>query len=101
MRNDFSAVQVHDNIEVQVYACYAGFEIGDVPDPNLVGCSCCMHWLRLTFRSPRSASVVELTIGLEDTIAGRFRCNVYAFISQGGDDLPRWLVLVFRQIAQR
>lgn len=66
MRNDFSAVQVHDNVEVQVYACYAGFEIGDVPDPNLVGCSCCMHWLRLTFRSPRSASVVELPIGLED-----------------------------------
>ena len=88
--DDFTAVEVEDEVEFVVDAADLGGQPGNVPGPDLIGLGGVMvgAWFGFGGFAGAATAFVEVVLG-EDAVEGGFGGEVGAFVKEGGDDLGR------------
>jgi hypothetical protein len=86
-RNNFSAPDIHDEVEEVENAAYGTSKIGDVPGPHLTGAGGNVLTRFLGRCGTRVLAMGELSLLSENAVKSRFRGQIAALIGQLRDDL--------------
>ncbi len=88
--HDFAAPDIDCQVEEEPDAPHAGGQVGEDPDPDLIGPGSpqARNRTRFLWRSC-SSSTMRLPMGVEHAVEAALRTDVEAPIRQDGNDLPR------------
>jgi len=85
--DDLAAVQVHDQVEIEIQALHRGAQVGDIPAPELIGGG--GHQLRgaRVGRHFGFAPVSQLFLLAQDPVKARLRGQIAALVGEFGHNL--------------
>lgn len=85
--DDFTAEDIHDQVQIKEPAAHAARQIANVPGPDFIGRFGLMRGRRPAFLwCFRAAPMMQLIRRLQDTIKAGFRSQIHALVRQSRHD---------------